>query len=140
MASKIMMFVPAVLVAVLVSGCVQYGSHASGMNIKSFTTDRETYGSTEDIEITVVVYSDAEIKDATVKVSGIKPYQYSYIDNSRTVDISPGDNEIIFREKTPYCTAGCGGVYPGPYKLNAEIFVNNEMTANSTTTINLVSD
>ncbi len=145
MVSKMMALVPEVPVIMLISGCVHYENqsvqyHASGMSIKSFTTDKETYGSEEDMKITIIIHSDAEIKNLTARVSGIKPYRTAFIDNSKTVDVVSGDNEIIFSEKTPYCTSGCGGVYPGPYNLNAEIFINGEMAANSTTTINLVGD
>ncbi len=131
-------------VLVSVSGCVQSaGSHENGnpgIEIATLTTDKDTYGSHEDMEVSVLVRSSESLENATVSLSGIKPYNRAYVKESKTVNLSRGENEIVFNAKTPYCTSGCGGVYPGPYDINAEILINGEQVANSSTTINLVSD
>jgi hypothetical protein len=78
------------------------------------------------------------MENITVNVWGIKPYNYAYINESKTLNLKRGENEIVFLARTPYCTSGCGGVYPGLYDLYAEVFMNDEKIANTTTKINLV--
>lgn len=107
--------------------------------IIKFATNKKTYGSYEEMKISVIVRSSKNFQ-AKVNVSGIKPHSHAYINDSRLVNLTTGENEITFFEKTPHCTSGCGGVYPGPYDLNVEIFVKETLVADSITTINLVSD
>ncbi|MEM7816005.1 MAG: hypothetical protein QXN71_02720 [Candidatus Aenigmatarchaeota archaeon] len=135
-------FVLPVLFVIFASGCVQQdiqpAQQSPEIGILSFTTDKPTYSSHEEMKISVIVRSSVNIENATAKVYGIKPYNHAYVNELKIVNLSKGDNEITFFAKTPYCTSGCGGVYPGPYNLTAEILVNGELVANSTTTINLV--
>ncbi len=110
------------------------------LNIVEFATDKETYSSQEEMIVSLIVTSSDNIEQAVIKLTGIKPYNNAYIDDSKIVDLEKGKNEIIFKEKTPYCTSGCGGVYPGPYNLDIKIFVKETLIVDSTVTINLVGD
>ena len=143
---KSQMKTPAILVIfalVLIPGCVQQADQTSknpDVEIVNFSTDKSIYGSYEEIKISLVVRSSKYIENASANLFGIKPYNHAYVNESKLVNLAKGDNEIIFRAKTPYCNSGCGGVYPGPYNLSAGILINGEMAANSTTTINLVGN
>jgi hypothetical protein len=109
------------------------------IQITNFTTDKNTYGSNENMSIMVAVASTKAVDGVQIKVFGVKPYNYAYVNLDRKVNLSEGPNEIFFSAETPYCTAGCGGVYPGPYELHAEVFLNESQAANSTITIRLIS-
>lgn len=110
------------------------------LKITDFTTDKKTYTSNEGLEASLTVLSSKEIKGVVIKLTGIKPHARSYINGSQTVDLNLGENKIVFTEKTPYCTSGCGGVYPGPYDLNIEIFIKENLIASSTVSINLTAN
>jgi hypothetical protein len=108
------------------------------IEILNFSTDKNTYSSHEEMKILVLLKSPKEIENVTLNVWGIKPYSYAYINESKTLNLKRGENEIVFLTKTPYCTSGCGGVHPGPYEIYVKVFVNGKETANSSTKINLV--
>lgn len=101
-------------------------------------TDKKEYSSHEQVIITVNAFSSEELSNATIKVWGITPSKYNYIENEKKVDLKPGENVIGFNESTPNCTKGCGGVYPGPYKINASIEVNGKELTKTNTTITLI--
>ncbi|MFH1544814.1 MAG: hypothetical protein ABIE23_01830 [archaeon] len=105
----------------------------------SVSTDKNEYGSHEEAKITVTTYSSGNVQNVLVKVWGIAPYSENYIESEKTIDLVEGENIIEFVETTPYCTAGCGGVYPGPYGLHASIEYNRKELAKAETEITLTS-
>ncbi len=107
--------------------------------ILSVSTDKNEYGSHEEAIITVAAMVSENIEGVTVKVWGITPYSKNYIESEKIVDLIEGENLIEFVEITPYCTAGCGGVYPGPYDLHALIELNGKEIAKTKTSIILSS-
>ena len=110
------------------------------LEIKDFTTDKKIYGSYETLTAYLIISSSEEMQDVVIKLTGIKPYNRAYINGSQTVNLNSGENEIIFTEQTPRCTSGCGGVYPGPYDLDIEVFVEENLVASSTVSINLTNN
>ncbi|MFH1587622.1 MAG: hypothetical protein ABID38_07230 [Candidatus Diapherotrites archaeon] len=106
----------------------------------SISTDKESYGSNEEIIIIVTATASKNVENALVKVWGITPGTKNYIEAEETVTLNQGENEIEFIGQTPFCTKGCGGVYPGPYSLHASVEINGEEMAKAETTIELVSD
>ncbi len=106
----------------------------------SVSTEKEVYGSHEDVAITVAAIVSKSVKGVTIKVRGITPYRINYIESEKTVDLNEGKNHVEFVETTPHCTAGCGGVYPGPYDLHASFELNGKEMAEAKTTITLTSD
>ncbi len=151
---KIMQMLAFIFISFIIAGCMQQqnmnntgktesedsnSQSISDVNILSFETDKKIYGSYEEIKVTAVVKSHIQIQDINARLTGIKPYNYDYIDKSKVVDINSGEKEIIFFVKTPHCTSGCGGVYPGPYSIDIELTAGEEVLASSSTTIELVS-
>ncbi len=129
---------------VAVSGCTG-GTDASGKEtadiiIMEFETDKGVYGSHEEMEISAVIASPRNVGNVSVRLTGIKPYSYAYIDDSRTTDLDAGENKLTFFARTPYCTSGCGGVYPGPYSISLELFIGESLVSSSNKTIELVGD
>lgn len=108
--------------------------------ITDFITDKKTYTSHQELKAFLTVLSFKETEEVLIKLTGIKPYTRAYIDSSQTINLNSGENEIVFTEITPYCTSGCGGVYPGPYDLIAEIFIGKDLIASSTISINLTNN
>lgn len=107
--------------------------------ILSVSTDKNEYGSHEEVIITVTANAFESVEGVTVKVWGITPYSKNYIESEKTVDLIEGENLIDFVATTPYCTAGCGGVYPGPYDLHASIELNGKEIVKTKTSIILAS-
>jgi len=111
------------------------------LNISAnISTDKNEYGSYEHVKIKVTLESSSEIKDATIRVWGITPYKHNFIEAEKTADLNAGENTIEFIEETPHCTAGCGGVYPGPYDLHATVKAKEKELANAKTTITLTNN
>ncbi len=102
----------------------------------SITTCKETYYSREQAEVTVKIISPETTTNSVVRVHGIRPFSRNYIEEEKTVDLKKGENTIVFFVTMPFCTSGCGGVYPGPYDLHA-VLENGEELAISKTIIKL---
>ena len=110
------------------------------VQVLNFLTDKSTYSSRETLKATIIINSSTQLNDVRVNLWGIKPRGYAYINDTKIVNLSAGKNEITFLATTPYCTRGCGGVFPGPYELRVEIYLNEELLDSSATTITLKSD
>lgn len=117
---------------------MQENNDIDNVQISSFETDKEVYGSHENLEATIQLESAKET-ELKARLIGIIPYNFAHIDESKTLNLTQGKNEIVFNTKTPHCTSGCGGVYPGPYELTIELVADDEVVANSNTTIELVN-
>jgi len=115
-------------------------SNEPQLQITEFKTDKNTYSSYEEMKISLKLKSSEDLENVTIVVWGIKPRNYAYVNVSKNVDLKKGENEFFISAKTPRCTSGCGGVYPGPYELNAEVWFNGKALANSNLRINLVSN
>jgi len=109
------------------------------IEIKEFKTDKENYGSYEKIQFSVKISSKKDIENVEIKITGIQPYQRPYINKSKITNLAAGENIFYIEAETPYCTSGCGGVYPGPYAVHASIFIDGELIVSAENSINLVA-
>jgi len=109
------------------------------IEIKEFKTDKENYGSYEKIQFSVKISSKKDIENVEIKITGIQPYQHPYINKSKITNLTAGENISYIEAETPYCTSGCGGVYPGPYAVYASIFIDGELIISAEKSINLVA-
>lgn len=112
----------------------------SSFKITEFISDKDSYRSQETISFTLKIYSEEDTQNADLKIEGIKPGSTSYINKTKSIDIKSGDNIILISAQAPNCTSGCGGVYPGPYEITAQIILNEKPVSQSQTTINLVGN
>jgi len=103
----------------------------------SIRTDKASYNSSEPITISVSVRSMGCAGSASLAVLGIRPSSTAYINQSITAMVAPGVNAFSFNATAPRCTRGCGGVYPGPYNITAEVNACG-VTAHAETVITLV--
>lgn len=109
------------------------------LTILEFSTDKEIYSSFEDMYVRIVIFSESQLNNVSIQLIGIKPRQYAYVNDSKQITLLAGRNEVLFVEKTPYCTSGCGGVYPGPYQIEVRVYHRGKLIANSSKTIHLTS-
>ncbi len=112
----------------------------AGIGSIELTMDKEAYISHEDVEMTLNLEVDNEIENAEIRITGIKPHQTAYIRETKVVDLKEGENTIVIVVKAPSCTSGCGGVYPGPYDIEAEVFVDEGLAGQTLTTITLAEE
>ncbi len=110
------------------------------IEIQNFKSDKDTYGSREKIQFSLLLLSNNDIKEAEIKINGIQPYQYAYINKSKMISLNQGENTIIIEAEAPTCTSGCGGVRPGPYDIVADILINNEIIESEIIIINLTEN
>ncbi|MCX8189879.1 MAG: hypothetical protein N3F05_01475 [Candidatus Diapherotrites archaeon] len=105
----------------------------------SIETDKKEYSSNENAKINVIAISSASIPNVKVKIWGIETYTRNYIQDERIVNLKIGDNRIEFNTKMPYCTSGCGGVYPGAYLIHATLEAQGNEIAQAKTEILLLN-
>ncbi len=110
------------------------------LEIIEFRTDKEVYGSRENLEALVVISSLGDLKDLKIELKGISPRSHYYIDVSDEINLERGENEIILESRTPFCTTGCGGVRPGFYNLEVNVFSEEELILSSEIEIELVNN
>jgi len=109
----------------------------TGVQISEFTLNKETFSSNDEVQATIVIETGMEITGASARLYGIKASGINRIDSLNITDLLEGKNTVEFNTKTPNCTTGCGGVYPGQYGLTVEIIKDGEVLATSTKTIGL---
>jgi len=105
----------------------------------SIFPDRYSYRSGETAIVTLEV-SSARSADAVVNIWSSSNTGVMFIDESREVQLKPGSNDVEFSILMPFCTSGCGGVFPGLYTLNASVESGGKVVAVSETTIELLEE
>ena len=106
--------------------------------IPAFLTSKEVYSSKEELNITVVINSTLGVDGIEVRLYGIQARGRNWIDRTTAIDLNKGRNTLVFNETTPNCTSGCGGIYPGPYDLNIELWAGGKLLAKASKAIELV--
>lgn len=134
---KLLKSIIIVLIIIILLIIINNSNNKDLIEITEFETDKNNYKSQETIIVTLNVFSPEDIEQTKIKLTGIRPYNYAYIDSSKRINLKKGDNKIVFEEKAPYCTSGCGGVFPGPYDLEAGIFINQTLITSEQKTITL---
>lgn len=110
------------------------------IKIGDFLSDKNIYGSREKIYFTLEIWSESNIEKALIKIKGIEPYNYAYINKSKEIILYPGKNTFVVEAEAPSCTSGCGGVSSGAYDIHSEIIINNQTIDRAEITINLTDN
>ncbi|MFH1657258.1 MAG: hypothetical protein ABH919_02220 [bacterium] len=84
--------------------------------LKSISTDKNVYYSSEFVNIDLVIYSNSELENVAVKMNGIN----NRLNEEKLLSLSPGENKVSFSYKLPRCNV-CGGIQEGGYPLDCEI-------------------
>ncbi|MDP2753128.1 MAG: hypothetical protein Q8P40_01900 [Nitrospirota bacterium] len=89
-------------------------------------TDKEVYYSNETMLVSLEIFSEDDIKNVRVNVSGIEnTFGRSMIEDSRVVSLKKGNNTIDFVFKTPSCEE-CSALSPGSYMINATVEIETD--------------
>lgn len=132
-ARVVIVFSVAMAVAATVAFLGQKETHTASDVEVMMSTDKGVYGSNEQVLIRVMVLSPSNLSNVTFNIWGIRPGNTAHINQSRVVNLKQGPNDFVIPATTPHCTSGCGGVYPGPYKIFAELWFDGEMAGANTT-------
>ncbi len=126
-----------VILMVLLSitiGCLQ--THGE-ISIQKLTTDKESYYSNETMLVSLEIFSENDINNVRVNVSGIEnSFGRSMIEEGRIIDLKKGNNTVEFVFKTPSCEE-CSALSPGQYMINASVENENGILRNISKPVNL---
>ncbi len=120
-------YIPALLLALLlVSICSSV--HAAtppagerGLQILSFTTDKDIYSAREEMTLFLTIYAPAELPDVIVSVEGVLSSKgVKYVTYSSKTNLTAGENLISFTKTLPSCSA-CAGIAQGTYYIEAKV-------------------
>jgi len=104
----------------LISGCVTEQGEGIIISLKNLSTDKALYHSSENVNLTAVIYSKSDLKNVTVIATGIN----GRLNEQKILDLKTGINEIHFNYKLPRCNV-CGGISAGDYNLSCEVIYKN---------------
>ena len=120
-----------VFILVFIFGCaVQTNEECQELTQIAFsniTTDKPVYHSSELMNLSMIIYSESEIENVSVKANGING---RFIEE-KLLDLNKGMNEIIFTYQLPRCNV-CGGISAGDYNLSFTISYKNISIEDST--------
>lgn len=113
----------------LTFGCLQTDNEIS---IQKLVTDKDAYYSNETMLISLDIFSEDDIKNVRVNVSGIENmFGRSMIEDSGVFTLKKGNNTVDFVFKMPSCEE-CSPLSPGSYMVSATVetdsFVGNIST------------
>ncbi|HID19841.1 MAG TPA: hypothetical protein EYP28_02725, partial [Methanophagales archaeon] len=108
----------------------------NAIKIASLSTNKDIYHLSEDMEIVLSVYSQGNVSNVLIEVSGLKGRHGSdLISFSKDANLTQGENKVFFPCKIPSC--GCAVSY-GNYFINASVVYDGEVV-NATHSIVLTS-
>ena len=114
-----------------ISGCVAEQNEGITISLKNLSTDKTLYHSSENVNLTVMIYSKSDLENVTVTANGIN----RRLNEQKILDLKTGINEIYFSYKLPRCNV-CGGIRAGDYNLNCRVIYKN-ITAEKSITITI---
>lgn len=100
--------------------------------VVSFVTGRDSYGSSEEADFMIEVYSPEKI-NSTIMITGVSPYGRPKMKEIEEQELNKGMNSIVIKSKTPSCTTGCGGVKPGNYTMTLKVTAGKKILLENTT-------
>jgi len=115
----------------LISGCVTKQEEAIAISLKNVSTDKILYHSSENVNLTAMIYSKSDLENVTIIATGIN----GRLNKQKILDLKTGINEIHFNYKLPRCNV-CGGISAGDYSLNCEAIYKN-ITEKKSISINI---
>ena len=112
----------------------------SGLAIVSFSTDKDLYSAREEMIISLTLRSPAEIRNASIAVTGVKSTKgVYYVQYASHQNVTAGENTIItFTKKLPSCSR-CAGISQGTYFINASV-THDGAVVTATHSIAITSD
>jgi len=126
------------ILVVMLSACIVPGClDSSSAGITSITTDKDLYHSHEVMNITVSMYSQETVGNATLRLRGIQDDGGHFqLNQDIPVILSPGQNIKVYNHQLPHCSS-CSGLAEGTYWIDASLIQNGEIISNMTHTFQL---
>jgi hypothetical protein len=126
---KLIIAVIMVIIATsVVPGCLGPGTS----RITSVTTDKDLYHSKEIMNITVLVSSQGDMSNTTLRIHGIQSRDGDFqLDKEIPVNLSPGLNTLVYGHQLPSCSS-CSGLSAGTYQIEAELIHDGMIASNMT--------
>lgn len=103
-----------------ISGCVTGQEEGVTISLKNISTDKILYHSSENVNLTAMIYSKSDLENVTVIANGIN----GRLNKKKILDLKKGINKVSFSYKLPRCNV-CGGISAGDYELNCEVIYKN---------------
>ena len=128
MKKELLLPVAVLLLAFVVAGAgLQSTAPAdSGIEILSFSTDKDVYSSNEEMILFLSVYSPEEMNDVLLKVTGVKSTKGIYhVAFSNETNLTAGENKLSWTQQLPSCF-GCNRIQPGTHFITVSITNGNE--------------
>jgi MYXO-CTERM domain-containing protein len=96
-------------------------SSADGLEILSFTTDKDIYSAREEMSLYLTINASQELSDVLVTVEGVVSSKgVKYVAYSSKTNLTTGENLISFTKTLPSCSA-CAGIAQGTYYIEAKV-------------------
>ncbi|NCN65600.1 MAG: hypothetical protein GW779_01070 [Candidatus Altiarchaeum hamiconexum] len=139
----------AIILMVLLSGCVKQTDNSGNGNMKNLnltveniTLEKSSYTANEMINFNVTVKSNIKANNVSLHVYGIASRQgNNLIDDTKILNLTEGTTTINYSVIAPQCTRGCGGrYYAGNYLLYAKVKYEDKainFTLSNTTSVNV---
>ena len=109
------------------NACASDASGDSGIEIVTFSTDKDIYSAKEEMTVFLSVYSSENISNALIEVSGVKSSKgVTYVTYSNALNLTAGDTTIQFTKKLPSCSR-CAGISEGTYEISASVTHGDEV-------------
>jgi len=103
----------------------------------NLTTNKESYKQGEKVFLNVSVFSQGQLENVTIVVSGIETrFGRNYIALEKNVNLNQGENLIKFSFNMPYCSA-CSGVSTGKHEISVKVIYENETIGSNSKTIEI---
>jgi len=103
----------------------------------NLTTNKESYKQGERIFLNVSVFSQGQLENVTIVVSGIETrFGRNYINLEENTDLNQGENLIKFSFTMPYCST-CSGVSAGKHEILVKVIYGNETIGSSSKIIEI---
>ncbi|HUU74863.1 MAG TPA: hypothetical protein VMW63_02105 [Methanoregulaceae archaeon] len=121
------LIIGAIVVIVVVLGALVYPiffgpSHAE---IRSVSTDKELYHSSEVMEIFIALDSVGQMNNTTVRIEGIIDRNgRTRLTHEMPASLSPGPNVLIHKYQLPACSH-CAGLDAGTYNITVLLLSDN---------------
>jgi hypothetical protein len=103
----------------------------------NFSSDKEVYRSSEEMELTATIQTETKAENLTVKIYGIKDSTGRFrVKGEKVIGVDPPGKAETFEFRMPSCY-GCAGVSPGDYEIVLEVLQNGEIIGNHSLTVKL---
>ncbi len=127
-----------IVAVMVVCGCVaEQNEDAAVMgnslriSLTNISTDKTVYRSSEVVNLSVVIYSNAYLANAAVTAKGVG----GRMNEKRILNLSEGLNKVSFTYKLPRCNS-CGGIRAGMYNFSGEVRYGN-ITVKDSLSVNI---